>query len=381
MRMRVPAAPRLLLLLALGLGPLQLSAQGPPPDWSAYRLGEFISSRGVTPGEILDLDNNGDVLLACRDGCTRATLEAAGIPVIDSQLELLRGWSLLSEDDGRWRSAIPIFDRARGRALSEHTAELAATIAGAIQPDVAQLVAALDAEGAAEHGYAILFSYVLDGGVWAYFDELSLISRRDVARRGAPWAGEAWAYASTRALEPRTSSLMRDTMSVKVTWIEALRPRMSSLLHGPLGLRTLFVEYLERGQPASAELRAKLAEYGVVGTEGELTVPVIDQRHDAELFRLCDRVGTRVAERVIAELDRAALVADLGLESESQALVIAYHEIMWRLMELLVEAGSIVPPAAFTDPGGAADTELGSLVVMVRSGTAAAQVKSQDVDE
>lgn len=350
-----------------GLCSWPAAAENETAAWGDFRLGQFISSRGRTPGDILGLDNNGDILLACRDGCTRATLEAAGVPVLGSQLELLRAWSLLAEDEAGLRTAIPVVDAAGSKILTERASELTDTLADAVAAEVAEVVAALEAEGWGGHAYAVLFSYILDGMVWIYFDERELVGRRGVSRGGAPWGGEAWAYLPTRELEPRTTVLRRDSMTVKLSWVEPLRPLVASLLSGPLSLRTLFADFLEQGKTASPELRAKLIEYGLIGRESQLTVPVIEQDKEDKLFALCDRLSTNVAETVITELDRSALVADLGLQTQSQALVIGYHEIMWSLMERLVESGAIALPAAIADPSQAVPADVAALVVMTRS--------------
>ncbi len=364
--------PRPLALFALAAALLvppvcpPATAQQPARSWSDYRLGQFIASRSLTPGEVLALDNNGDILLACRDGCSREGLLAEGVPALESQLELLRGWALLIDEEAGMRTAIPIVDGERSELLEQRTAALAAEIAGAVAGDVAELVGALKAEGWSGHAFAVVFSYVIDGGVWGFFDEMSLIARRNVARRGAPWGGEVWAYASAREREPRTSTLRRGSTTVKVSWVEPLEPLIDALMTGPLSLQTLFADFLEQGQPASPEMRAKLMEYGIVTSEQRLSVPVIEQSREDRINQLCDRLATRVAEAVIAGIDRPALVAELGLESESQALVIAYHEVMWRLIDRLVATEAIELPVAIADPERARPADLGQLVVMAR---------------
>lgn len=355
-----------------------LVAEGGPPSWSDYRLGQFISSRGPTPGDILDLDNNGDILIACRGGCTRAGLEAAGVPALESQIHLLRSWSLLREIEGGLEPAIPVLDRTASEVLLRRADQVAARLAEEITAGVAELVAHLEADGRGQSAFAVVFSQVLDSGVWAYFDELELIRRRNISRGGAPWGGEVWAYVSDRELEPHTSSMRRPGATVKVTWAEPLRPAVNDLLAGEHGLWTLFTEFLERGQPASAEVREKLTDYGVLGASGELDVVVIDLGLEDPLFALCDRLSTRVAETVIAQVNRPAMVAELGLDSEAQALVVAYHEIMWRLLERLVESGAVVLPRAIGDPAASERADLAALVVLNRMPATAAEGGTRD---
>ncbi len=367
MALRPAVATTLFLTGLAGSNCLPASAQEKALSWSDYRLGQLIASRGRTPGEILALDNNGEILLACRDGCSPASLEAAGVPALASQLELLRGWALLVEGENGLAAGIPILDAAASELLAERASRIADALAESAAAEVAEVVGALEAEGLRDHAFSVIFSYVLDGEVWEYFDELSLVKRRNVARRGAPWGGEAWAYVSGRERELRTSSLYRGPVAVKVSWVEALGPRIESLLTGPQSLLTLFADFLEKGQPESPELKARMMEYGILGPGREFTLPVVEESPGNPLFEICGRLTARVAETVNAQLDRAALVRELGLESESQALVMAYHEVMWGLMERLVEAGKVELPAPIADPSGAREADLGRLVVIVRA--------------
>ncbi len=341
-------------------------AAEPARVWADYRVGQYISSRLPMPKDILDLDNNGEILLACRQGCTPESLEASGVRALASQLELLVAWSLLTRADGQLSTAIPILDGAEADLLSERTGALAAALAEETAPQVAELVETLAADGLAGHAYALVFSRVLDGGVWDFLGELSLLPPRGRSSRGAPWSGEVWAYVSAGEREPRTSSLLRRAATVKISWVEELRPLVVPLLSGPLSLQTLFGEFLERGRSVDPELRSKLVEYGIVGPGNEMLIPVLGPERDDPVSLLCEGLVTRVAETVAAELDLEALAADLGLASEPQAMVIAYHELMWSLMDRYVESGAIELPRAIAEPASARPGDVGALVVMIR---------------
>ena len=371
MRGRILWATAALWGLAAGWATGALASEAPATAWDDYRLGQYISSRDRTPADILDLDNNGDILLACRDGCTPATLAGAGIQAIDSQLELLRTWSLLAWDGSGYRAAIPILDGDDARYLDELAGGLAETIAAVATDEVRGLVAALDADGLAAHAWTVVFAYVLDGAVWEFFGELELIASRAVSRGGAPWGGEVWLYRAGG--EPSTSTVRRPAFAVKMSWVESLWPHVVALMGGPGGLASV----LEAGTEPSAEVLARLERYGVLDAERRVLVPVIREGSADELYRRCEQLTERVVSTLQARLNRAALVEDLGFASESQALVVAYHEVMWSLLDRLVAAGLIEEPAAIADPDAARPEDVGKLVLLVRR---AGEVRPADED-
>ena len=333
------------------------------PTWSDYRLGQFIASRGSAPSEILGLDNNGEILLACREDCTLKGLESAGVRVLASQLELLRAWSLLRGDGVTYRAAIPILDGEGATYLRELADGLVGKLAEAIAGDVAELVTTLEADGMEDHAWSVVFAYVLDGAVWDFLDELEVIGGRDAASRGGLWGGEVWAHLAGRELT--SSTVRRSSVDVRISWVEALRPHVWSLLTGPASIGRLF-EALERGEVESPELTTRFQEYGILGPERQLTVPLIVPDRENALYAICERLAERVATLSESQLNRAALVNDFGFASESQAMVVAYHEVMWSLMDRLVADGALTEPAAIADPESADAADIGKLVVMVR---------------
>jgi hypothetical protein len=79
-----------------------------PIGFNSYELSQFIVSAGQSPQQVTKLDNNGELLLACIEGKTRDQLRAAGARFAESQVELLKTWRLLEEQDSVLRTAFPI---------------------------------------------------------------------------------------------------------------------------------------------------------------------------------------------------------------------------------------------------------------------------------
>ena len=349
-----------LILLALPLG-----AQEPEPAWSDFRMGQYVASLGRTPADILGLDNNGEIVLACRSGCTRSTLAQQGIPATDSQLELLVSWSVLTRKGESYEVGLPILDRSTMTALADDLEGVIAEVSEAIGPMVVELSALLEDAGRGGSAYAVLFGYLLDGEVWYYLDELGIIDQHRV-RAGRMWFGHAWAYHAESRLEPRTTTFRRDMTVGRIVLVPEIAESLEPLVQGSPGLKTIFSERFDREAASDAELGEVLTRYGLLGEDRELRFATVLAERGEPIFDLCLRITQEVAETVAREIDGEGLSERLGLESASRAFVIAYHEAMWTIMERLVERGEVQVPDAFTERPGDAVLDASDLVVLVR---------------
>jgi hypothetical protein len=69
---------------------------------------------------------------------------------------------------------------------------------------------------------------------------------------------------------------------------------------------------------------------------------------------------------VPGHLHLTAIVEEFGFRDAKQALVVAYHEMMWDLMDRLEAEGLVRKPVAFADPGHAQSSDIADLVFIVR---------------
>ncbi len=354
------------------------AARGSTFEWSDYSLGQYVASRGRPPGTVLKLDNNGEILLACRNGCTLQSLEAVGVTALASQLELLSAWSLLVREGDGFRSGVPILDGENATYLDELAIRVSEQVAQAADEELAALLTTLNEQGWQGHAWSVVFSYVLDGMVWQFLDELDYIDSRLVLENGASWGGEIWAYSGPE--RPTTASRGFRGVTIKVTSVESNQSFVASALSGPRSLAAMLAVG-NGGGPEAAELVAHYQELGVLGPERELMVPVIDEQSRDEIFRLCEQLAGRVVDAVHTRLDRSALMNDFGFTSPSQALIVSYHSVMRRLMDLLVERGTLSLPAAIADYEGSERSDLGKLILLVRQPTPTAPTTEDTTPE
>lgn len=82
-----------------------------------YRLLFRGAMTRTSPVSILKLDNNLEILLACREGKTAEQLNASGIICLASQLRLLVDWKLLEQKQQIYKPAIPIIGEKKNGGL------------------------------------------------------------------------------------------------------------------------------------------------------------------------------------------------------------------------------------------------------------------------
>src|SRR5437764_975835 len=74
-----------------------------PASIADFELICFCTSRVGTPHPIVTMDNNGVILKIARTPVSKADVIAQGVPVLDSQIRVLRDWDLLQKTpDGKF---------------------------------------------------------------------------------------------------------------------------------------------------------------------------------------------------------------------------------------------------------------------------------------
>ena len=353
--------------LILGRAVLAQEAPRPNPvNFDSYDFLQFISSAGQSPQQIIKLDNNGDILLACIEGSTRDQLKASSVRFVESQIELLETWRLLDEKDGILKTAFPILDARMSGRLRETTKAVVPALSRRLQPDVLKLVALLDKSGRKRNAYTILFSYILDGLVWDSFMERNLLEQRVITAEVPLWAGEVWAVYPPRAFSMGTNSVSDKGISLKVNWTERAIPKMIPFVADMKTFIAMFDDYVQKGRVEDAQARKVFAPFDLFDRTGRFTVPIINADSSDALYRLSEELAWQVADGVTTLLDLKALGKEFGFRDDKQALIIAYHELMWDLMDQLESERVVQKPIAMAAPDKAKQSDIADLVFIVR---------------
>ena len=334
-------------------------------DLSEYELLCYCEAPGPLPQNIVRMDNNGEILLACRAGETRGQLGRARIDHSESQIQLLKDWRLLQEDAGVLRTQVPVLPPPETLALRARMRKHAAVIASHIRGDLRALTAQLKAVGRDRNTFAVLFSYVLDGLVWEQLNQRGLVKERKLSVEEPLWSGVFWASYPPRSFTCGTNSERRGNKELFISWSRSSRQLMKPFLADWRSVSRMFEQLSSGGRVTDTGLRRLFAPYELFDQQGRFTGPVLKEVSGDPLYERSLAIAARVAEDVERRIDPARVSSELGLGNEQAALVIAYHELMWELLDNLERAGALRRPAFFAAPERARPADFGDLILIV----------------
>jgi hypothetical protein len=330
------------------IGPLLLPSrslsQAPPKDLREWELICYCSGREKGPDEIVREDNNGQILAVARRGATRQTLGKNGIAFTESQIELLKDWRLLSEQDGELKTFMPVLGPDEINRLRSLLSSQAKQVGKSLAPDFENLVAMLTRSGYGGNAYSIVFSYVLDGMVWDEFGRMHVLPSMEITADKPFWSGAVWAVYPRRD-SPGTNSRSYGGWDLFVTWTRSVQPLLKPLNDSTLTQR-LLKDLESHGSESDPAIRSQLAALGILTSEGKPAVPIIREGTSDAIYVDSLALSRKLSEEVLRVMQADDIPAVIGTGDRGVALVMAYHEFMWELLAYLEESGIIHVPAA-----------------------------------
>ncbi len=161
-------------------------------DYEFYFFGNVTAS-ATHPHSIIQLDNNKDILWACKTDKTIEQLKTIDIKITQSQMRLLQDYRLLEKEKKIFKTSFPILDSSKTEYLREIVKEAAVKIGSELKEEVNNS----KEEGYEKNTYTILFSYILDV---LDLDELGLesIFIKPITAAEPFWVGLLWAFYQKR---------------------------------------------------------------------------------------------------------------------------------------------------------------------------------------
>jgi hypothetical protein len=332
-----------------------------------YRIVQYISSAGYDPIKIMRLDNNGDLLLACKKGKTKEQLHGMNILVGDSQIRLLEVYDLLLVEDQVLKTAFPILDAeqiGQIRAITKHvTPELAENLT----TDVMELVNHLSKTGREKNTYSILFAYIVDGMIWSDFENMKLANPIHINTEHPFWSGEVWAFYPPRKFSCGTNTWTEDQFLFKINWSRLANPVLRPFYKEMRKLDDeMFKQFVKTGYIEDADIKNAFSRFGIFDDSGKLLIPTIVENENNELYRMSRRISKKIAEKVTQLLSLEKLKTEYGFRDIQQTLVVVYHELMWDLMDEFEKKGIVDKPILFTNPDKATSKNVADISFIVQ---------------
>ena len=311
-----------------------LHAQEPVRPYDQWEATQFVAVTVRQPEDYVRLDNNWEILYNLRTPRTLDELRTAGVECSDSQWMLLRVAGLIQRTpDKKWKTTMPMLDKEQAASLRDLSEEIARSIYGKTKADFASLAEAIDEMGFAGNKLSLVFSYLLDGRMWT---KLTLFEDID---NNLGWSGCYWAL-----YEPREGSKFGTNgfgeQDLILTYIHSDIAPANELMD------RCAEELARSGKVTDARLIARLKPYGMVDGDGNPLFPVIKQADD-RFHQLTDKLVDAISSELKANC--GSLKTRYGIDKENVAMVVLYHEVMWDLMDLLIQDRVIAVPAILND--------------------------------
>lgn len=336
-----------LLLVLVSVMPQSLAREA---KWADHQLVQYVAVGHLNPTSVLNMDNNGDILVAMRKGVTLEEIREAGLSFNNSQIFLLGIADLIAKVDGKYVPRIAFLEPAQTAAVREHSKIAAKKILAQTRDSWRKLAETIEQSGHQDHAYAIMYAYVLDGLSWLVFERGGQLPKRRTGKNKA-WAGHIWALTPKREGAGGGTRIRGGNYALSAYLSEKTRPKMLEIFANAKRLRAMFDALREKGAVGDAELLKLGISWGMLNKEGKPAVAVLEQTAGNAVYDAAVATAEVLAKSVLEHLDLEALQKVLGTKTTKSALVMAYHEVMWDLADELENAGLFKHPAPLNESG------------------------------
>lgn len=310
-----------------------IEAQTKVRPYNEWEATQFVAVSGHQPEDYVLTDNNWEIMYNLRTPHTLSELLEMGIKCSDSQLLLLEVGGLIEKTKGKWKCTIPILDKEQTTSLRNASKEIAASMYSKTKNDFVSLVHTIKEMGFENNALSLVFSYLLDGRMWTklvLFDDIN---------NHAGWSGCYWVlYEPRKDLKFGTNGF--GDMNFILTYLNSDVSPSSKIMDDSAD------EISKYGKIKNPQLISKLMPYGLTNSNGEVQFPVIKKQQDS-FHQIIDKLVYSISSELKNNCSNIATQYDIN--DEKTAMVILYHEVMWYLMDNLIQDKVLSIPAVFKD--------------------------------
>lgn len=308
------------------------------------------------PHNVVNADNNWQLLLAMKNGLTLTELDSTKIPYTQSQLMLLRSQRLLERTQNRYKTSIPVLDKEQTSALRTQSLSVAKSIYPGIERECKDLVTYLSKQNRAHNAFSILFSYVLDGLIWERFENEGMIEKRDGSE---VWSGSYWFMTPKRSFGCGTNSITEGGCTLHINWAEQSNVLMKGFYN--LDFKGLLKPVEQHSKSTDKKIAGEFSPFGFFDENANLTIPIIDENDNNDLYSLSNKVIDKIFPVFVKYVDIEAAKESYQFKDSSETVIILYHEVMWDILNLLLENRIVQMPVAFETPEKATAIDVADL--------------------
>jgi len=331
------------------------------PSFNEYQFvarGKMSGQRGARPNQIVQMDNNGEILLSCIKPQTTDQLKAMGITFSLSQLELLFDWNLLvfNRKDNTYKTTIHIYGPEKASAIRSHVYSAVLQLASTLNTDLLSLKSFLEKTHQEKSLFSILYAYILHDYSMRQFGP-EIYQKPQLSAEFPFWNGFAWAIYPIKKF------------SIGVTVLPANNNKVflvsSPVVPGPELKQLLsFVKDASVDEKVDdPELRKIFSNYGVCNDLGELTVPVFE----GEWLTSLENMAKQVYDHSIKLVESMEMKTILGMKAQAQAAMFIHYEIRFAFLNHILEKGLIASPIDFDNAENNRPSDGRNLVFMIKS--------------
>lgn len=330
-----------------------------------FNLTQLVSAKGYSPKTIIGIDNNFEILLACQEAKTRAQLGEMGIKFNFSQLVLMETWRLIDIKNDTIKSLIPLIVGEDTKKIRSIARSAAGKVSVLIRSDFLRFADLISEKNMPEQVYSTFYSYIVDGLVWDIFREAGLVEDFEITVDEPLWSGEAWGMFPKRKFSCGTNSYSYDDITVNINWSPKAMPLLNPFLKEKSYLDSLVKMYKIGGRFENGMAKTFLFSYGLISANGSITIPVIQENEEDEIYLHSKKMAQKIADKVLEEVFFDQFAKELGFRNKKQAVAIIYNEIMYELIGVFEKIRILSQPIIFSDPDNAKKRNIGEVVFLV----------------
>jgi hypothetical protein len=351
--------PALVLFLFSFMSQSILARQAPQSlnDYHFVARGKMSVNRGVRPDQIVRMDNNGQILLACLNPQTPDKLKSLGIEFRRSQMELLVDWNLLefSRKEKTYKTTIHIYGPEKSSAIRQKVQSATHRLIDSLKPDLLALSGHLQKINREENLFSILYSYILHDYSMRQFGE-EIYRTPQLSEENPFWNGFAWAIYPMQKFD------------IGVTAMPAGGNQFffvsSDAVPGP-NFRQMMTFIKDVGTDLrvdNPELVKTFSAFGLCDDHGELTIPVMEGEWPAKMEGMAKQVYAHTVDLA----NSLGMKELLGMAAQARAAMFLHYELRYAVLHHLLETGFIRAPINFSNAAGNRPSDKRNLVFAIR---------------